>query len=178
MPGETVRSIRKGTRRATGRPEGREGGEGHAMRVGRERAARSGRADGTRGKVRGEGVRAGAFQDALRLTELEREAELDQALTDVDEAAERLRQEADLPALHRYKLALKAAFAAATRNAYKVHVEAGFGAGGRRRLLYVVRVVDEKLAELAELLVEQERDNVAIAARLDEIRGLLLDFYQ
>ena len=42
----------------------------------------------------------------------------------------------------------------------------------------MVRVVDQKLEELTRLLLARERDNLAIAARLDEIRGLLLDLYR
>lgn len=121
---------------------------------------------------------AGAFQDELRLRQIQRTAALEQALVDIDEAARRLREEGDLAALQAYKQALRTVIGTATKQAYKVHSEAGFRGGGRRRLLYVVRVIDEKLAELTDLLMEKERDNVAIAARLDEIRGLLLDLYR
>lgn len=148
------------------------------MRVGRERAGRGERLRVAGGDGRATGTRAGAFQDELRLREMEREAEIEQALLDVDEAARQLRDEGDLVALHKYKLALRTAFGHAIRQAYKVHAESGFGPGGRHKLLYIVRTVDEKLAELAELLMQKERDNVAIAARLDEIRGLLLDLYR
>lgn len=147
------------------------------MRVRRERSTR--RNDTFRlGREPADGLRTGTFQDELRLRELEREAAIEQALEDVDEAAQRLRADGDLVALHKYKAALRAALGSATRRAYKVQAEPGSGFGGRRRLLYIVRIVDEKLAELTQMLLEQERDNVAIAARLDEIRGLLLDLYR
>lgn len=147
----------------------------------RVRRGRSTSADGSRrasGDAWTGAIRSGAFQDELRLRELERAAAIEQAFTDIDEAAERLRADGDLAALHAYKQALRVALGSATRQAYKMHAEAGFGPGGRRKLLYVVRTVDAKLAELTRLLMEKERDNVAIAARLDEIRGLLLDLYR
>lgn len=121
---------------------------------------------------------AGVFQDELRMRELERAEAIEQTLLDIDEAAQRLRQERDLAALRAYKELLRNAIETATRQAYKVHAEGAFRGGGRQRLLYAVRVIDEKLVALTELLMEKERDNVAIAARLDEIRGLLLDLYR
>lgn len=147
------------------------------MRVRRER---SGRAElGRRGgaAARSE-TRATAFRDELRLREVEREKAAEQALADLDAAADKLRSEASLQALAEYKAALKAALGDAVRRAYRVHTETGFAGGGRRRLLYVVRIVDAKLEELARMLMARERDNLAIAARLDEIRGMLLDLYQ
>lgn len=147
----------------------------------RVRRGRSAQADGAKrfaGDVLPGQARVGTFQEELRLRESERAAAIEQALIDIDAAAEKLRADGDLAALHAYKQALRTVIGGATRQAYKVEAEAGFRGGGRRRLLYVVRIVDEKLAELTHLLMEKERDNVAIAARLDEIRGLLLDLYR
>lgn len=41
----------------------------------------------------------------------------------------------------------------------------------------IIRLVDEKLDELAQELVNEESDKIAILARVDEIRGLLLDIF-
>lgn len=150
------------------------------MRVRRERRPR---ADGGALSRRDHGARPGdaratAFRDELRMREIQRENAAEQALADIDAAAERLRSEATLVALSEYKEALRAAVADAVRRTYRVQTETGFAGGGRRRLLYMVRVVDAKLEELTRLLLARERDNLAIAARLDEIRGMLLDLYR
>ena len=42
-------------------------------------------------------------------------------------------------------------------------------------LAKLIRLVDEKLDELAQALVSEECDKIAILAKVDEIRGLLLD---
>lgn len=123
-------------------------------------------------------ARAAVFQDELRLRQAAQEAEADKALGSVEAAAARLRQEGTLEALRDYKEALREAIAAALARTYAVQAETGFARGGRRRLLYVVRVLDAKLEELTRLMLARERDNLAIAARLDEIRGLLLDLYR
>lgn len=148
-----------------------------SMKVRRERTG--GAEFGRRGigSIRG-GVRSSAFRDELRLRELEHEQAAEQALADLDAAAQRLRSEMSWEALAEYKAALRAAVADAVKRAYRVDVETGFAAGGRRRLLYIVRIVDAKLDELTRLLLAREKDNLALGARLDEIRGLLLDLYR
>ena len=41
----------------------------------------------------------------------------------------------------------------------------------------IIRRVDEALDELAQELVKEEQDVMAILSRVDEIRGLLLDIF-
>ena len=46
---------------------------------------------------------------------------------------------------------------------------------GRHRVYGIVRQVDKNLDELAEELLKDEKDNLAILGKIDDIRGLLLD---
>ena len=48
---------------------------------------------------------------------------------------------------------------------------------GRHRVYGIVRLVDEKLDELAQELMKDEKDNLSILSKVDEIRGLLLDLF-
>jgi len=48
---------------------------------------------------------------------------------------------------------------------------------GRHRVYGIVRLVDEKLDELAKELVKDEKDNLGILSKIGEIRGLLLDIF-
>lgn len=48
---------------------------------------------------------------------------------------------------------------------------------GRHRVYGIVRLVDEKLDELAQELVKDEKDHLTILSKVDEIRGLLLDIF-
>jgi len=41
----------------------------------------------------------------------------------------------------------------------------------------IIRMVDQTLDELAQELVKDEKDNLAILAKIGEIRGLLLDIF-
>ena len=46
---------------------------------------------------------------------------------------------------------------------------------GRHRVYGIVRLVDEKLDELAQALVEDEKNQIDILNKIGEIEGLLLD---
>lgn len=41
-----------------------------------------------------------------------------------------------------------------------------------------VDTIDQKLEELTEMLLKEEKDNLAIAGTIDEISGLVLDIYR
>ena len=46
---------------------------------------------------------------------------------------------------------------------------------GRHRVYGIVKLVDKNLDDLAEELMKEEKDHLAIVSRIDDIRGLLLD---
>ena len=48
---------------------------------------------------------------------------------------------------------------------------------GRHRVYGIVRLVNEKLDELAQELVKEEKDHLGILSKIGEIRGLLLDIF-
>ena len=48
---------------------------------------------------------------------------------------------------------------------------------GRHRIYGIIRRVDETLDELAQELVKDEQDHIAILEKIGEIRGLLLDIF-
>ena len=48
---------------------------------------------------------------------------------------------------------------------------------GRHRVYGIVKQVNQALDELAEELMNEEQDHLAILSKIDEIRGLLLDIF-
>ena len=48
---------------------------------------------------------------------------------------------------------------------------------GRHRVYGIVRLVDENLDALAQELMKDEQDHMAILSKIGEIRGLLLDIF-
>lgn len=48
---------------------------------------------------------------------------------------------------------------------------------GRHRVYGMIRLIDQNLDELAAELLKEEKDNLLILDKIDEIRGLLLDIF-
>ena len=48
---------------------------------------------------------------------------------------------------------------------------------GRHRVYGIVKLIDQNLDELAQELIKEEKDHLAILSKIDEIRGLLLDIF-
>lgn len=124
-------------------------------------------------------VRASPFLDTLRAVE-EPVPELDhEALLEaVDRAGERLREQPSLANLQNYRRHVAALLKRLLKQSLKVVTHPGRGPRGRRRMYTIIRVVNEELDALARLVLEREQDRLAIVAKLDQIRGLLLDLYR
>ena len=48
---------------------------------------------------------------------------------------------------------------------------------GRHRVYGIIRLVDQNLDELAQELMKDEQDHIAILDKIGEIQGLLLDIF-
>lgn len=48
---------------------------------------------------------------------------------------------------------------------------------GRHRVYGIIRRVDETLDELAQELMKEQKDHIAVLGKIGEIRGLLLDIF-
>jgi uncharacterized protein YaaR (DUF327 family) len=53
----------------------------------------------------------------------------------------------------------------------------GFDKRGRMRLYKIISQIDDLMAELAEKVVADEKDNLEILDKIGDIRGLLLNLY-
>ena len=48
---------------------------------------------------------------------------------------------------------------------------------GRHRVYGIVKKINQTLDELAEELLREEKDHIAILSKIDEIKGLILDIF-
>ncbi|MCR4586892.1 MAG: YaaR family protein [Lachnospiraceae bacterium] len=48
---------------------------------------------------------------------------------------------------------------------------------GRHRVYGIIRLIDENLDDLAQELLKEEKDHIAILGRIGDIEGLLLDIF-
>ena len=90
---------------------------------------------------------------------------------------DRIVKRMDVRAVRRYRTLIKEFMNEIVNRSHKFSRENFLDRRGRHRVYGIIRLVDEKLDELAQELVNEESDKIAILARVDEIRGLLLDIF-
>ena len=81
----------------------------------------------------------------------------------------------DVKDMRRYRTLIKDFMNEIVNRSHKFSRENFLDRRGRHRVYGIVRLVDEKLDELAQELMKEEKDKIAILAKVGEIRGLLLD---
>lgn len=83
----------------------------------------------------------------------------------------------DVKDMRRYRALIKDFMNEIVNRSHKFSRENFLDRRGRHRVYGIVRLVDGKLDELAQELMKEEKDEIAILARVGEIRGLLLDIF-
>ena len=82
----------------------------------------------------------------------------------------------DVRDMRRYRTLIKEFMNEIVNRSHKFSRENFLDRRGRHRVYGIIRLVDEKLDELAQELVSEECDKIAILAKVDEIRGRCLIF--
>lgn len=95
----------------------------------------------------------------------------------MEEQAERLKKRQDLLELRRYQEQVRRFLQYVLGGAFKLKEDLVRDRRGRQKCLTIVALVDAHLEELAALFIQAEKDRIAILEKIDQIRGLLLDFY-
>ena len=98
-------------------------------------------------------------------------------LGDISTAGDRLARSRNLRDMAKFKMLV--------RRFLKESVESGLGLKqshtwnqyGEGRRLKIVTTIDEKLIELAEALLDDERTSVELLGKIGEIKGLLINLY-
>jgi hypothetical protein len=83
----------------------------------------------------------------------------------------------DIRDMKKYRTLIKEFMNEVVNRSHKFSRENFLDRRGRHRVYGIIRLVDEKLDELAKELVSEEKDSISILAKVDEIRGLLLDIF-
>ena len=79
--------------------------------------------------------------------------------------------------MQRYRLLIKDFLNEVVSRSHAFSRENFLDRKGRHRVYGIVRLVDENLDQLAQELMKDEQDNLAILSKIGEIEGLLLDIF-
>ncbi|NLL75684.1 MAG: YaaR family protein [Clostridiales bacterium] len=121
----------------------------------------------------------GTFKFTLvsHIEEKELQARLTTLMEEITMQGEKLSKRRDVRDMKKYRTLIKEFMNEVVSHSHSFSRENFLDKRGRHRVYGIVRLIDEKLDELAQELVKEEKDNLSILSKIGEIRGLLLDIF-
>ena len=105
------------------------------------------------------------------------QARIDALMTDISVQGELIAKHMDIRDMKKYRGLIREFMNEVVYRSHKFSRENFLDRKGRHRVYGIIRLIDSNLDELAQELVKDEKDNLAILAKIGEIRGLLLDIF-
>ena len=109
------------------------------------------------------------------------EAELQQRLLGMMEEitmqGDKIKKKMDIRDMKHYRSLVKDFMNEIVNRSHEFSRENFLDRRGRHRVYGIIRLIDENLDSLAEELMKEEKDHIAILGRIDEIKGMLLDIF-
>ncbi|MFT9494645.1 YaaR family protein [Anaerosolibacter sp.] len=98
-------------------------------------------------------------------------------LADIDQQADKFNEKLYLGDLIQYKKLVQNFLDVAVRNTYQFSKESFLDRRGRHRVFSIVKEVNRELESLTKDFLNNEKDNIRILKKVDDIRGLLIDTF-
>lgn len=102
---------------------------------------------------------------------------LEDLLKSLDEMGDRLANSFSLSDLKNYRDVLRDFLQRTQGKAYRIKEQVSIARRGKTKVLQIIEKINSQLEELSDLVMAGQKDQVKILARLDQIRGLLVDLY-
>jgi len=96
-------------------------------------------------------------------------------MEDIVQQGKKIAKHTDVRDMKHYRQLIKEFMNEVVNRSHKFSRENFLDRKGRHRVYGIVKLVDQTLDELAQELLKDEKDQIAILGKVDEIRGLLLD---
>lgn len=117
------------------------------------------------------------FTLASHIEEAELQARLQSLMEEITMEGEKLAKRRDVKDMKHYRGLVKEFLNEVVTRSHSFSRENFLDRRGRHRVYGIIRLVDENLDQLAQELMKDEKDNLAILNKIGEIRGLLLDIF-
>ncbi|MCC9090544.1 MULTISPECIES: YaaR family protein [Bacillus] len=98
-------------------------------------------------------------------------------LSDIEVFGKKLTKSRNLKDLARFKGLVKRFVKETVDNGLNIETSRSFDLYGNTRTLALVKALDEKLIELTEDMMDQEKPSIDLLERIGEIKGLLINLY-
>lgn len=121
----------------------------------------------------------GTFKFTLvsRIEEQDLQNALAGMMEEITRQGEKLSKHRDIKDMKKYRALIKDFLNEVVNRSHAFSRENFLDRKGRHRVYGIIRLIDENLDQLAQELVKDEQDNLAILSKIGEIRGLLLDIF-
>lgn len=103
--------------------------------------------------------------------------QLTRLLGDISAAGDRVARSRNLRELARFKMLVKRFLQEAVDYGLEMKQSHTWNRFGEGRRLKLVETIDEHLVELAEDLLNEEKESIELLAKIGEIKGLLINLY-
>jgi len=118
-----------------------------------------------------------SFQSLVRSqSEQLKTQEFTQMMKQITEQGDKLSRYRSFRELVKFKRMVKGFLEKATSEGYLLEKKQSFSMHGSRQLS-IVKIIDEKIAQLAEDLMDEEKKSLDILGLIGEIKGLLVNIY-
>lgn len=117
------------------------------------------------------------FTLASHIEESELQARLQSLMEDITMQGEKLSKRRDVKDMKRYRSLVKEFLNEVVTHSHSFSRENFLDRKGRHRVYGIIRLIDENLDQLAQELMKDEKDNLAILNKIGEIQGLILDIF-
>lgn len=117
------------------------------------------------------------FTLASHIEETELQARLQTLMEEITMQGEKLSKRRDVKDMKHYRGLIKDFLNEVVTHSHAFSRENFLDRRGRHRVYGIIRLIDENLDQLAQELMKDEKDNLAILNKIGEIQGLLLDIF-
>ena len=117
------------------------------------------------------------FTLASHIGEAELQERLSVLMQEITSEGEKIAKRKDVKDMKHYRSLVKEFLNEIVTRSHSFSRENFLDRRGRHRVYGIIRLVDENLDQLAQELMKDEKDNIAILNKIGEIRGLLLDIF-
>lgn len=98
-------------------------------------------------------------------------------MEDITQQGNKISRKMDIRDMKLYRKMIKNFMNEIVSHAHSFSRENFLDRKGRHRVYGMIKLIDQTLDELAEELMREEKDHLAILNKVDEIRGLILDLF-
>ena len=111
------------------------------------------------------------------IEEQELQARLGMMMEEISKQGKKLSKKMDVRDMKKYRSLVKDFLNEIINRSHEFSRENFLDKKGRHRVYGIIKLIDQNLDDLAQELMKEEKDHIAILGKIGEIRGLLLDIF-